>query len=252
MAKGTVKSEMDTLKQESLLLRRQNKELNRFISSVSHDLKAPLRSIIGITDIARSESDDPVQGKYLGMIMKSAVKLENFISDLTDMTRNTQMELSCEQIDFSSLVQDVTESLTYMDGFSSIKIETDINAHNFHSDPTRVRIIFNNIISNAIKYQKKNAPGGSFLIIRIKMIKGKAILEFMDNGQGIAFSHQENIFTMFYRASESSFGSGLGLYLAREVIKKLGGKISFESEAGRGTVFYVNLPDLQMKPKTKR
>lgn len=227
-------------------LKAQNRELDRFVYSASHDLKAPLRSIIGIISIARTETTDDLMLRYLEMVSRSAAKLDNFINDLVNYSRNSRMEVKQEKINFKAMIDEILEDLSHMENASNLKIKTDIQSAECLGDGPRLKIIFSNLISNAIKYQKRQSRDNAELEIRIVPKKEAIEISFSDNGEGISAENQKKVFEMFYRASENSHGSGLGLYIVKEVVGKLNGKIDLVSRPGRGTRFTVYLPNHQL------
>jgi signal transduction histidine kinase len=113
----------------------------------------------------------------------------------------------------------------------------------FFSDSSRLLIIFNNIISNAVSYRDKEK--NSFIKVDVLVRSDKAVIKFIDNGIGIAPEFQEKIFKMFFRATPDSKGSGLGLYIVKGVVDKLKGTIGVQSSLGQGTEITIELPSLQ-------
>ena len=105
----------------------------------------------------------------------------------------------------------------------------------------------NNFLSNTIKYQDSSNKKKSFVNIQVLITKTHAVIAIQDNGVGIKKEYQPKIFNMFFRASENSFGSGLGLYIARQAVERLGGKIKVDSKLGLGTTFTITLPNLEDK-----
>lgn len=224
-------------------LQKTNHELDRFVYSVSHDLRAPLASILGLINLADMEKPSPVFGNYFALIRTSVNRLDGFIKDILDYSRNSRAEVTAEKIDFQKIVAEVQDNVRLMDGAARLKTELKIdNGFDFYSDRARVSILFNNLFSNAIKYQDHRKPV-STICIHVTLSLHQALIKFSDNGIGIAPEHLPKIFNMFYRASENSKGSGLGLYIANETLSKLGGTIKVESEPGLSTTFEITIPD---------
>lgn len=233
----------EALHQKNGELQKVNAELDRFVYSVSHDLRAPLVSILGLVNVALLQITDPRQMQYLDMIATTARRLDELVLSITDYSRNARTELLPEKVEITKEVNDAIANLRHMQGAEQIKFRVNSNELDvFYSDRARIRVILHNLISNAIKYANmlQQPP---YVEIDVTVKEGKAIIAIKDNGQGIAEEHHEKMFTMFYRASSNSFGSGLGLYIVKEVVGRLGGKIDFESEEGKGTEFYIELPD---------
>lgn len=228
-------------------LQKVNSELDRFVYSVSHDVRAPLTSILGLVNVARMGDPGSQQMSYLDMISKTAGKLDEMVLSITDYARNARMELQREPVDFAREVNDCVENLKFIEGADRIAFKISIKEDvPYYGDRSRIRIIFNNLVSNAIKYSdpKKAVP---FVSIEVEVDAAKARITISDNGQGIAPEHHSRLFRMFYRASESSFGSGIGLYIVKETVSKLSGTISFHSDEGAGTTFNVYLPNMGNK-----
>jgi signal transduction histidine kinase len=118
-----------------------------------------------------------------------------------------------------------------------------INGKIINTDPSRFKIILSNLFSNAIKFQKKISEQSPCLSVSISTGNDKLKLMVADNGEGIQPEMKEKIFDMFFRGNSKAYGSGLGLYIAKESAIKLGGSISVESEYGKGTTFVLELPN---------
>ena len=230
-------------------LKRTNFELDSFVYRASHDLRAPLRSVLGLVNILGFETNEEEKKLYLSLIEKSVNKLDNFIADLTNFSRNSRMEVKAEPIDFKHIVDEVMENLRYMENANSVTLHFSTQGSvPFYSDPSRISIIMQNLLSNAIKYRRHGsvlAPFDAWVKVSIEYHKSKAVLSVQDNGKGINPQYTERVFDMFFRASEDSYGSGLGLYITRQVVEKLKGEIVLHSEPGVGTHFTITLPNLQ-------
>jgi signal transduction histidine kinase len=222
-----------------------NKELDSFVYSVSHNLRAPLRSVLGLINVARMEDEkrgNPFN-EYFNMIESSMHKLDDTLKEILDYSRNARQELSVELIDIQQLLDDNLEKMQFMPGSSSIKKEINIREYSpFYSDKYRISVIFNNLISNAIKYYDPNKECPS-LRVAIDITEERAHLEFQDNGIGIDRQYQNKIFNMFFRATQSSEGAGLGLYIVQEAVEKLKGTVVIESELRKGTTFIIDIPN---------
>jgi PAS domain S-box-containing protein len=219
-----------------------NAELDRFVYSASHDLRAPIASLLGLIEVARLEPNRDTIISLLDLQKKSLHRLDRFIKDIVDHSRNTRLGLDNEPVQFENIVNTTFEQLNFMDNVARIKKEIRIHQEGvFFSSPTRLEIIFNNLISNSIKYAdllKKE----SLITIDIQSTPAHTHIEVSDNGEGIPVEALDRIFDMFYRASERGTGSGLGLYIVKEAIQKLGGEIRATSVLHKGTKFVIDLP----------
>jgi PAS domain S-box-containing protein len=221
-----------------------NAELDRFVYSASHDLRAPIASLLGLIEVAKMEQDIDSVRQLLDLQKKSLTRMDRFIKDIVDHSRNTRLQVTPEPIDFELMVSNALEQLQFMEKFHRIKKEIVVEqATVFYTSSARVDIIFNNLFSNVIKYAdlRKENP---YLQVYIKVANNQAEIRISDNGEGIPPEAQPKIFDMFYRGSRNGSGSGLGLYIVKEAIQKLKGSINFNSEFSKGTEFIVNLPNL--------
>ena len=224
---------------------RTNFELDSFVYRASHDLRAPLRSVLGLINIVKTEENTLQRNHYLNLVDKSINKLDTFISDLTNFSRNSRLEIRVEKIDFKSIIEECVENLKYMDSAKQIDIRSEIHDQvEFYSDSGRISIILHNLLSNSIKYRNPKAAT-PFVNIKVATTKNHCTIILEDNGRGIREEYLDKIFNMFFRASDDSYGSGLGLYITKQVIEKLKGEISVNSSIGSGSVFEIKLPHLQ-------
>ena len=228
-------------------LRKSNEELDNFVYRVSHDIRAPLSSVLGLVELMEIEKDSTRLSEYLKMATQSINKLDGFVKDILDYSRNSRMEVECEEIDFSQLLDNTLEELQYMEKARKLKIIRDFQLSGpYYSDPRRLHIIFRNLFSNAIKYQNSYAPN-PFVRVKIKSKQEGVVIIMEDNGIGIAAKESARVFDMFYRGSDLSTGSGIGLYIVKETVEKLGGHVSLRTQLGLGTVFIIELPNIWSK-----
>lgn len=233
----------ETLKEKNQELVKTNEELDRFVYSASHDLRAPLASTLGLINISRLSDDETERAYYLDLMEQSLNRMDKIIQDLTDYSRNTRLEIKTEEINFEHMIKDIFQRLKYLKNIDDVRVNTQIEAKgNFYSDKIRLYIILINILSNAIKYQKYE-QSYPFISINITIDAKKAIIAVKDNGIGIDKSHIDKIFTMFFQVSRDSVGSGLGLYIAKETVNKLHGSITVESIVSKGSTFTITIPN---------
>jgi PAS domain S-box-containing protein len=238
------KASEDALRQSNEELKKSNTELDRFVYSVSHDLRAPLTSMLGIISIAKDETGDENMLSYMGMLQESITKLDGFIHDILDYSRNARIDIKRQQINFKALLNDITDNLRFMNPEVPVEIRMQIDeTATYYSDKGRISVILNNLISNAIRYYNTEAEK-PFVDIAIKPSGGNILLTVKDNGIGINKDKQGRIFEMFYRVSQRSTGSGLGLYIVKETVEKLNGDIKLVSEPSKGSCFSILIPNL--------
>ncbi len=238
-------SEQD-LKQKNTELEKINKELDSFVYSASHDLRAPLKSVLGLVNLSKMDyemNNFTSLAVYANLIETSITKLDETIQKIINYSGNARSEIRLERINFEDIINDIFEKLKYIPNSTHIKKVLKIDeAQPFISDKDRIIIIFNNLISNAIKYCKP-ANQDSFIHITIKINAKEAVINFEDNGIGIEEKYIGKIFNMFYRATEKSDGSGLGLYIVKEITAKLNETVDVASEVNKGTKFIIRIPN---------
>jgi signal transduction histidine kinase len=230
------------LVENNLLLSRTNAELDRFVYSTSHDLRAPLSSIMGLIDITIDSQNPSEVKRYLGLMKDRVQALDHFIKDITDYSRNNRLEVKREQIKLADVAQEVWESLKFSRDAENIDFQINIsNDVYIESDKSRLMVIISNLISNAVRYHDLKKQN-QYIKLHYHMNGRVAYIKVEDNGQGIASEYHSKIFDMFFRANEHSKGSGLGLYIVKEALMKLSGSIHLESKPGVGSTFTIMLP----------
>ncbi|HVB03242.1 MAG TPA: ATP-binding protein [Chitinophagaceae bacterium] len=239
-----LKTKEQMLESQNRELQKINSELDRFVYSVSHDLRAPLASMLGIIDISEEGTTDMQMLSHLNMMKASMEKLDGFILDILSYSRNSRTAVEPKDIDFNSLIEDILLNYEYVNGIrrkTEISLELDCPVV-FRCDKSRLIIILNNLLSNAIHYTDPSSAD-SRIRIKVAVTRNDVRIEVADNGIGIDSSLQEKIFEMFFRGTGNSKGSGLGLYIVKETLQKLNGRISVESAgAGKGTTFHLSIP----------
>jgi signal transduction histidine kinase len=224
-------------------LQLRNQEMDHYVYRVSHDLRAPLCSVTGLVNLAAEEEDPVVLRNYLSMIGSTISKSDDFIQSVLTHSKvlNTQIQPTALQLE--TLVKDSFQNFRYLNGWDKVGLQVEISAEiPFYNDLFRVSIILNNLIANAIKFRRPEAAR-SFVSFRIEVDERKATVYINDNGTGIAPTSIPKIFDMFYRGSETSTGSGLGLYIVKQALQKIEGQIQVESTLGVGTMFTLTLPN---------
>ncbi|MBK8293030.1 MAG: HAMP domain-containing histidine kinase [Flammeovirgaceae bacterium] len=235
---------LETMVQERTQeLRKRNTELDNFVYSVSHDLRAPIASVLGLLNLARKDNDSTMKDVYLDKITNSALQQDSFIREILDQSRNSRLEVKKDEILFEPLIDETFNQLKFATATGTV-VEKVISVNqdgSFYSDRWRLKVILNNIISNSIRYRNGHDP---VIKVNVNIADHKAVVEISDNGRGIPKEHISKIYQMFYRATDDGAGSGLGLYIVKETMDKLHGQIKIESEEGRGTIVKLEIPEL--------
>ncbi|MBX2967767.1 MAG: HAMP domain-containing histidine kinase [Cyclobacteriaceae bacterium] len=224
------------------MLKKLNEELDRFVYSTSHDLRAPLSSVAGLINLAKDNENPQEVKRYLGMMENRVNTLNKFIKDITDYSRNNRLEITRERIRVHELANEIWEALRYSSEAQVITFKNEIPEDLIiHSDTRRIHVILSNLISNAIRYHdlRKEDP---YIRLQHYAVNTSHSFSVEDNGQGIAPEIQKRVFDMFYRGNESSQGSGLGLYIVKETTSKLAGSIHLNSHPRKGSTFTFTVP----------
>ncbi|HRJ29292.1 MAG TPA: PAS domain S-box protein [Cyclobacteriaceae bacterium] len=223
-------------------LKVRNAELDNFVYKVSHDLRAPLSSILGLVNLSKlpGNTDDPAM--YINIIGDKVQALDHFISDVLSHSKNLKLDVKYDHVDVKSILTKTIEDLSYLEGAKEVEFDIAVEVDCFYTDPWRISEIFRNLVSNAIKYRTRGTHKPK-VQVRIVSDKDWVKIVFADNGIGIAKQNLDHIFEMFYRATEQSDGSGIGLYIVKNAVEKLEGRIKAESQEDMGTTFYIELPN---------
>ena len=238
-----VLQDITVLKEENLSLQKVNAELDNFVYHASHDLRSPLRAILGSLDLLKTLEEPRERQKCADLIKGSINRLDTFIGDLLSISRYQRRENPLVPINFMVEVEHAVSNAYHVGDTRNLEIVTKVSQpHPFATDLTRVRMVLNNLIANAIRYRRYDAAP-SYVWVEAWVTSKKVHLKVADNGEGISEQHLSRIFNMFYRASSRSEGSGLGLYIVKDVLQKLGGSISVRSKPGKGTTFSVSFPN---------
>lgn len=236
------------LKKNEQQLIQTGKDLDRFVYSASHELRAPLKSILGLTrlishDIQENNFEDMME--YISRIERSVLRLDETVKDVIEYSRNNRLSVERKPVSFAEIIYQITENLSSLTNFSKIEIISKITEDiSFYSDSRRIQIVLNNIISNSIKYADLSKEK-SFIHIDVHCFQEDCFIQIRDNGIGIEKKYLSHIYEMFYRATTTNEGDGLGLYIVKETLQKLQGTIEVESEIRIGTSFAIRLANIQ-------
>jgi len=224
-------------------LKLRNSELDRFVYSASHDLSSPLKSILGLINVAKLENPGADQLKYLNMMQTSVNKLESFIEEVIQYSRNARLSIRYESYQFKNFAADILQSYQYVINYDKISFEVEDNTGKpIITDGMRLKIILNNLISNAIKFHRIDTNPKPIIKIKREANLKNDVISVEDNGRGIESEYTEKVFEMFFRGTEEVPGSGLGLYILKEIVNRLNGEVNLKSEVGKGTTFTITLP----------
>lgn len=239
---NSVQQRTEKLHETIAQLNKTIKELDAFLYSASHDLTAPLKSILGLVTLAKREvEDNSTLNVYYHHIETSVYKLEGVIYTFMQQSFNSKAEVQPENVDLKLLVRDCVDELQFMHELQNIDFQLELDNAVVLADKQRMKIVLSNLISNAVKYHDPRKPA-KLITINFKKDLASWFVRVRDNGIGIHDARLSRVFDMFYRATESAKGSGLGLYIVKEAVERMNGKIEVSSTYGLWTEFTVTFP----------
>lgn len=225
-------------------LKATNQELDSFVYRASHDLKGPLASLLGLVNIAKAElGENETAMRYLGLMERRGERLDTILVDLIEATQVKQAQIEYKKVKPAEVVNEVLDIVRFKNTNLNVDFQVDVSEDlEVITDRKMIRAILNNYIENSAKY-KDAAKEQATSFTKIELVNDEIQISVTDNGVGIPASAHENVFDMFFRASNTVDGSGLGLYIVNQAVDKLGGRVDMESEEGVGTTFKAILPN---------
>lgn len=219
-----------------------NKELDNFVYSVSHNLRGPLASVMGLLHLAKGINKDKELASLHEMMSESVSRLDLTMREILDYSRNARNEIMQEEVNWKSIIDDTFTKLNYLLPEKEIARIVDLQTDApFFSDPARIAVVLTNLISNCILYRDPHRP----LVIGVEVTTTArdCSVTITDNGTGINEKVMPKVFEMFFRGTEISKGAGLGLYIVRETVNRLKGNVEIDAIEGSGTTVSFALPN---------
>jgi PAS domain S-box-containing protein len=227
-------------------LKDKTEELNSFFYRTTHDLKGPVASIIGLAKLAKKEQDLMLMAQCLEKIETSAARLNEILLDFIKVMQIKERVTEVTPVNFYKMTDNIIQAIRYSTDRDIVNFKVWIEPNTlFHSDENLLDSILYNLVANAVNYRKLHSDEDSFVHIQVRRFGNGVLMKVSDNGIGIRKEIQGKIFNLFFRGTEDSKGTGLGLYILKNALAKLNGRIEIESEINQGTTFTVYLPDLK-------
>lgn len=224
----------------------KNNELDTFVYRASHDLRGPIATLMGLYNLVQYEVKDEAALRLLTMYNSQVQRLNTITLTLIELTKIKEREFKPSVIDFRKVVRSVYRQAQNMTESQDMLFESNVEEiENFVSDERLLNIILQNLVENAVKYKRQEVDSFVRVEIRKKENTGSLLIKVSDNGIGIESSIQGKIYNMFFRGNERSSGSGLGLYMLKNAVEKLGGRVALYSVLYKGTTFKIELPSLR-------
>lgn len=223
----------------------KNNELDTFVYRASHDLRGPIATLMGLYNLVQYEVQEEGALRLFDMYNSQILRLNTITLTLIELTKIKEREFQPSVVNFKKIVRNVFSKMQGMTESQDMLFEQDIESiEGFVSDERLLLVILQNMVENSIKYKRQEAD--SFVRVEIKTIddSGRVMIKVSDNGIGIDSNIQHKIYNMFFRGNERSSGSGLGLYILKNAVEKLGGRVALYSVLYKGTTFKIELPPL--------
>jgi signal transduction histidine kinase len=218
-----------------------NKELDTLVYSLSHDLRSPITSIKGLINLLREE-DDLERLKEFADDMDHIIDSQDaFILEIIDFFKSKRSMVSYSQFSLKRLIEDIVDNNKFIPAAQDILINREIGLDMICADELRLKIIVSNLLSNAIKYSDERKTQRT-IIIRTQKVHNDIAIEVEDNGIGFDEALLNNMFGLFYAIPGTSKGTGLGLYILKQNLEKLKGKVEAQSKPGVGSKFTIFIP----------
>ena len=221
-------------------LNRINLELDNFVYSASHDLKAPLNNLEALVALLEpSEKIESDQDQILKLIDTSVKRFKEVVNDMTLMAQTAKDNHSLHNIDFPILLSEIKSDLSHLINSTGTVINLDLEIKYIQYPRKEVRSILFNLISNGIKYRCPNRPPN--ITVRTKVTSEGILLEVEDNGRGIEDKYIPELFDKYFRINSTIEGSGLGLFIIKRMVENRNGRIELKSKVKEGSRFSVFL-----------
>lgn len=218
-----------------------NQQLEVFVYKASHDIKGPLRSIMGLTEIGMKDVQDNAAQEYFDHIHRSTKRLDNLLMDLLKLTRTKQAVIEKQPVNLPAMIHEAIQSFSNSPNFDRIEFDLELEEGlQFSSDEKMLYSVIQNFVENGIKYADPEKETLKLKISAVYNPEEECLeLSFEDNGLGIEKEHLPKIFDMFYKVNPQSDGTGLGLHIVKLTIEKLGGTMHVRSTQGKGSCFTI-------------
>ncbi len=240
--------QQEALEHKNDQLQKTNRDLENFIYTASHDLRSPITNIEALMMVLKKRItganclDEGIE-EVLDRVTASVARLNRTIIDLTEISRlqqDLEESLSDEVVNVKDAYEDIMADITHAGEAGRCFIQTDFQVHQLQFSKKNFRSILYNLLSNAIKYQ---SPERECIIrLRTRLEAPYVVLSVQDNGLGMSERHQQQLYTMFKRFHDHVEGSGIGLFMVKRIIDNAGGKMTVQSEEGKGSEFTVYFP----------
>jgi len=240
MIRNLAKSKKEIIEQNERL-QVINAGLDKFVFNLTHDLRSPLASIMGLINLMDDETDLVQIRAYILMMKESLEKQDRFINEMLTFIKSKHTGVSKTECSLSAIVDNVIAQNNYQNGGKAVIFYKELELTQIQGDALKLQVILNNLVSNSIKYSDKKKPE-QWVKVKSYRANEEMVIEVEDNGLGIRPKDQDRIFDKFYMSGDNKKSSGIGLYLVKDAVTQLNGKIEVRSEPGVCSKFRVIIP----------
>lgn len=232
------------LRQQNTELSKVNQELDNFVYSVSHNLRGPLASVMGLINLALSEKDTAAIPGLLQLMKSSVHKLDGTLHEILEFAKNARHEIHLGEIDWMQVINSSFQKVDYLDPGKQFTFDIVLHTEApFYSDGARLQVVLTNLLSNALVFRSASLP--HMITVKVITTEANATISVTDNGMGMPDKIIPKVFDMFFRGHERSQGAGLGLYIVKEIMGKLGGSVAIATREREGTTVTVTIPNVR-------
>jgi len=228
-------------------LTQRNNEISQISYRTYHDMRGPMVTLLGVLELVRDEVENSTVDNLLDQAVILINRLDQFSNSLSSYTEIIQNEFIKERIDIETFFEKIRQEISIFEGFEKVKIDFEFDnptKSTFNFDLLRITAIFKIFLTNAIRYRDIDKEI-CYCKVSVGLKENTLKVKIVDNGMGISDDAKPRIYKMFFRGSILSQGSGLGLYVANNLIKEVNKKLNIESQEGVGTQVFFELPNLQ-------
>ena len=218
-----------------------NAGLDKFVYNVTHDLRSPLASIMGLINLMDDETDLEQIQEYTLLIKESLERQDRFINEMLTFIKSKHTGVNKTECSLNNIVDNVIAQNSHHNGGSRVHFYKELELTQIQSDALKLQVILNNLVSNSIKYSDNKKPE-QWVKVKSYRSDKEVVIEVEDNGMGIRPKDQDRIFDKFYMSGDNKKSTGLGLYLVKDAVTQLDGKIEVRSELGVCSKFRVIIP----------
>ncbi len=218
-----------------------NAGLDKFVFNLTHDLRSPLVSLVGLIDVIVEETDVEQIKTYTLLMKDSLVKQDLFINEMMAFIKSKDLGFIKKECSLAVIVDNVITQNHYRNDGKKIQFYKEVELNNIDGDALKLQVVLNNLVSNSIKYSDAKKES-QWVKVKTYQLKNDAVIEVEDNGLGIRQKDQERIFDKFYLSGNNKRSSGIGLYLVKDAVTQMSGRIEVNSELGLYSKFIISIP----------